>query len=248
MKKSYRWGLILAAVCLVGLVAGWLVFRFAINPADRIPEAETAQAAAEVLGAMLAGDAKLQKNATPVGGAEVYRAVSPAAVQGVAAVFTSPRGYAGEIRLMLGFDAGGNLRGMKVLRMQEHPDKGGKIATDEAWRRQLLFREGQPRNLENTDWRLKADGGGIDALSGATLSSRAVVAAVQTGLAWFRDHRTELVGEATGPIPPPAPPETPTPDPRVEDGGVTDSRLPAAVPLPKVAKTPPPITGKDLTE
>ena len=248
MRKNTRRGLILAAVCLVGLVVGWLVFHFAIGATDRIPEAEAAQAAADVLGAMLVGETKLQKNAAPIGGAEVYRAVSADSVQGVAAVFTSPKGYAGEIRLMLGFDPGGNLRGMKVLRQQEHPDKGGKIATDEAWRRQLLFREGQPRNLENTDWRLKADGGEIDALSGATISSQAVVATVQSGLAWFREHRVELVGEATGPTPPPATPETPTPDPRVEEGGVTDSRLPAAVPLPKVAKTPPPITGKDLTE
>mgnify|MGYP003413449676 CR=1 FL=1 len=47
-------------------------------------------------------------------------------------------------------------------------------------------------NPEESRWRLRRDGGDIDAISGATVSSRAVVAATRRAMQYFRRHRDEI--------------------------------------------------------
>ena len=46
------------------------------------------------------------------------------------------------------------------------------------------------------EWRVRADGGGFDQIAGATLTSRAVLAATQQGLRYFDSHREHLLGAA----------------------------------------------------
>lgn len=93
------------------------------------------------------------------------------------------QGYADMIRLLYGFDPACQcIRGIKVLKMTETPGLGDKIITDAAFR----------KNFEALDARLDAAGTGlanaivtvkhgskteawqIDAVSGATVSSKAV--------------------------------------------------------------------------
>jgi electron transport complex protein RnfG len=54
---------------------------------------------------------------------------------------------------------------------------------------QLAARSSDP---EESRWRLRKDGGDIDAISGATVSSRAVVAATRRAMQYFRLHRDEI--------------------------------------------------------
>jgi electron transport complex protein RnfG len=41
---------------------------------------------------------------------------------------------------------------------------------------------------------VKKDGGEFDQITGATISPRAVVAAVRKGLEFYREHRDEILG------------------------------------------------------
>lgn len=105
---------------------------------------------------------------------------------------TTGRGYAGDIELILGVDTDGKLLGVRVIAHAETPGLGDKIEIEkDDW---ILGFDG--RSLENTtkaQWRVKKDGGEIDALTGATITPRAVVEAVYGGLVFFRDHRGTLI-------------------------------------------------------
>lgn len=45
------------------------------------------------------------------------------------------------------------------------------------------------------DWALKRDHGAFDQLAGATVTSRAVIDALQDALRYFDEHRPALLGE-----------------------------------------------------
>ena len=85
-----------------------------------------------------------------------------------------PLGYSGTIRLVYGVDASGALTGVQVLEHTETPGLGAKITT--AWIDQF---KGKTRD----EVALKKDGGAIDAIAAATISSRAVTRAVHDGMA-----------------------------------------------------------------
>lgn len=102
------------------------------------------------------------------------------------------KGYAGDIRLILGIDAQGEILGARVLAHAETPGLGDKIdASHSDW---ILGFNGL--SLDNTplpQWRVNKDGGRFDAFSGATITPRGVVAAIREGLEFFRAHRTALL-------------------------------------------------------
>ena len=102
----------------------------------------------------------------------------------------SAHGYGGTIRLMIGVGAGGKLGQIRILEQQETPGLGARIL-QEPFQRQ--FRD---RDLARTNWRVRQDGGDLDAITGATISSRAVAEAVRTGLAVYAEHAAEI--ERTG--------------------------------------------------
>lgn len=84
---------------------------------------------------------------------------------GAAVQIATAEGYGGTINLMVGFDAGGSVTGLSVLRHQETPGLGAKIV-DQSFRQQFT---GQ-RPADRLD---------IQAITAATISSRAVERAVE---------------------------------------------------------------------
>jgi electron transport complex protein RnfG len=102
------------------------------------------------------------------------------------------RGYAGEIRLILGLDANGEILGVRVLSHAETPGLGDKIETaKDPWI--LGFNGLSLDNPPAQAWAVKKDGGHFDQFSGATITPRGVVAAVKQGLEFFQAHRDELL-------------------------------------------------------
>ena len=86
-------------------------------------------------------------------------------------------GYAGPIRLLIGLDAANRLTGVRAVSHRETTGIGDAIDTARsAW---ILRFNG----LSADDAALTADGGRIDAISGASVTSRAVVEGVQDALA-----------------------------------------------------------------
>lgn len=104
----------------------------------------------------------------------------------------SGQGYAGEISLIMGINAEGEILGVRVLSHAETPGLGDKI---EAEKDDWIFRfDGLSFNkLAEDKWKVKKDGGEFDQFSGATITPRAVVKAIKEGMDMFHQHRGELL-------------------------------------------------------
>lgn len=83
----------------------------------------------------------------------------------------SGSGYGGNIDIMVGLDSGFGIKGVSILSQTETPGVGNKI-TESSFTDQF-------KGLSASDIALKSEGGKIDAITGATISSRAVVDAIR---------------------------------------------------------------------
>jgi electron transport complex protein RnfG len=100
---------------------------------------------------------------------------------------TYPNGYNGNIRLLTGIDVQGELLGVRVIGHKETPGLGDKIETRKSdWIKGfagLSF-----KNLEQSLWKVKRDGGSFDQFTGATITPRAVISAAYQILEYFDEH------------------------------------------------------------
>lgn len=83
------------------------------------------------------------------------------------------KGFGGRMEIMVGIMLDGCISGYKLIDHKETPGLGTKVA-DEAFAGQF-----RGINPDRTDLRVKKDGGDIDAVTAATISSRAVIDAIR---------------------------------------------------------------------
>ena len=113
----------------------------------------------------------------------IYAGESPAAAL---FVVSARDGYSGPIRLLLGLDASGIVTGLSVLEHRETPGLGDGIES-RSWQEQFVGRSlGNPAG---DGWNIRGDGGEFDALTGASVSPRAVVKAVRETLEYYAANR-----------------------------------------------------------
>ncbi|SIP87023.1 electron transport complex protein RnfG [Alkalispirochaeta americana] len=106
---------------------------------------------------------------------EIFPATREGESVGYAVQSLSTNAYSGSIELMVGFDREGAVTGLSILRHQETPGLGARITEEEFRSRFVGLRPAeQPVAVVN-------DGGTVDAITAATISSRAVAEAVQRG-------------------------------------------------------------------
>lgn len=111
----------------------------------------------------------------------------------VAAVLNviAPNGYSGSIHMLVGIYYDGTLSGVRVISHRETPGLGDKI--DERRDDWILQFSGLSlQNPPTVRWKVKRDGGSFDQFTGATITPRAVVSAVQQALLYFEEHRDRL--------------------------------------------------------
>jgi Na+-translocating ferredoxin:NAD+ oxidoreductase subunit G len=113
--------------------------------------------------------------------------------QVVAVAFqTSSIGYSGPIGLLLAVTPDGVLIGVRVTSHTETPGLGDRIEVSKGdWI--LKFDGLSLTNPGPEHWRVKKDGGDFDALTGATITPRAVVKGVKEGLELFDQQRSALL-------------------------------------------------------
>ncbi len=87
----------------------------------------------------------------------------------------SNNGFGGKIELMVGFLVDGTINTFKVIEHKETPGLGSKI-TENKFSQQF-----HGINPGKQVFKVKQDGGEIDAVTAATISSRAVIDAIQRG-------------------------------------------------------------------
>lgn len=102
-------------------------------------------------------------------------------------VHTVTSGYAGDISMLVGVSNAGRVTGLVVQQLQETPGLGAKALTDTGFLSQFL----------NTDG-TAAIGGGIDALTGATVTSKAVARGVNSAVGFVTGADTASSATAWG--------------------------------------------------
>ncbi len=190
-------------IALLGGVA--LMASAAISVADWLTRADIAQRQLEDLQATLQQvvpvayyDNDLVRDAVTVNDGQrpviVYRARRNGQVQAVCYQVSAP-GYGNSAMVMImSVDRNGALLGVRVISHAETPGLGDKIELSRSdW---ILRFNG--RSLDDpppSGWAVKKDGGIFDQFTGATITPRALVKAVKSGLEFFAAHRMLLLDE-----------------------------------------------------
>lgn len=121
--------------------------------------------------------------------AVVYTALAAdKSVVGYAVEATSPKGFSGDVVLMVGFTPEGAVRNVNVLKQTETPGLGTKM-TDEGNNLIKSVQGKNPADMKLVDGHMKVvkDGGSVDALTAATISSRAYTDALDCAWAAFKE-------------------------------------------------------------
>lgn len=107
-------------------------------------------------------------------------------------LITQAQGYAGPIVLSVAITTDGRLIGSQVVEQQESPGLGDRLGDPRLhWLSQFNNRD------QGDHWALKRDQGDFDQLAGATVTSRAVIAALQDALSYFDEQRSVLLEGAS---------------------------------------------------
>ncbi len=101
---------------------------------------------------------------------------------------SSEAGYSGGITMLVGLRPDGALNGLCALRQNETPGLGAKIASSN----EPFMTQFAGRSLHSASWSVTRDGGDFDAITGATITSRAVIEAVKNALEAFQAYRATI--------------------------------------------------------
>jgi electron transport complex protein RnfG len=119
-------------------------------------------------------------------------------ITGLVLEATAPDGYSGDIALLIGLSAAGDVLGVRVTAHRETPGLGDYIDIAKSnWIR--LFDGHSLTRPELKLWKVKKDGGAFDSVAGATITPRAVVKAVRSALEYVDKHRAELLNTSASP-------------------------------------------------
>ncbi len=117
---------------------------------------------------------------------------------------TAVQGYADEIIMLVGVDNAGTVMGVVVLEAHETPGLGNRILTDHVFLSQFLSKSGSfTVETAGADAFAGASSGGatageeiaVDAISGATVSSKAVIRSINSAVAYVTG--TDIDSSAT---------------------------------------------------
>lgn len=173
MKSSLKnMVLVLLAITLVSSAAVGYVYSITEEPIAKAKAAKVTEALAEVLPEFDATEvAEVEMDGLPI---KVYTATKGGEVSGYAVETMTKQGFGGAVKLMVGFNAAREVYNIAVLEQNETPGLGTKM-TDEGNPLKVSFVGKNPADMTLA---VKKDGGDVDALTAATISSRAYVDAV----------------------------------------------------------------------
>jgi electron transport complex protein RnfG len=130
-------------------------------------------------------DNQPDKDAVEVEGRKIYPATKNGELLGYAVQSVSPKGYGGDIAVLIGVNLKGEVTGIEILKHAETPGLGNKIESSS-------FRESFTGLTKDSNIAVQKDGGLIEQFSGATISPRAVCEAVRDGLSFMDKAMAEV--------------------------------------------------------
>ncbi len=119
-------------------------------------------------------------------GKEIYRLRKGGEMAGYAFKTIGDEAYSGTITCLLGLSPEGVLKGIEIVQHGETPGLGSEIENCN-WRKQLVGKG--PKDMV---WKARKDGGDVDQISGATISSRAVLNCIEKGRTYLEENRAAI--------------------------------------------------------
>lgn len=167
MKQLIKFGLILGVICLTATLVLALTYQITRPKIEEKLRIEEEQALKEIL----PDAASFNKKA--IDGIDYFEASKGKDLIGYCVRVTA-NGYNGFIRLMVGIDLNGIIKGVRILEHYETPGLGEKISEIKLGEKDPWFlRQFVGKSAKTVV--IKKD---IDAITGATISSRAVCEAI----------------------------------------------------------------------
>lgn len=106
---------------------------------------------------------------------------------GAAVKTFSNNGFNGKIELMVGLLTDGTINAISVLSQSETPGLGANMTNDK------FIGQFDGKNPSSWSLQVKKDGGDVDAITAATISSRAFTGAVKTACEGFEANKAQFV-------------------------------------------------------
>ena len=159
---------------VVGALLGWVasVTNEPIAAAADAAQTEAIKAVAPDFDTV--GEAT-EQNSTNGEPATIFPVLRGGQVVGHAVKAVTKNGFGGKVTVMIGFDAEGAISGYAVLNHAETPGLGSKMPD---WFQKGAKGDVIGKNPAKNDLRVSKDGGEVDAITAATISSRAFLDAV----------------------------------------------------------------------
>ncbi len=176
MNQLFKFGLILSLICFIATLVLAVTYQITspkIEEQKRIEEKEALQVVMPQAASF--GEEK------SVDGIDYFEAFDQDKKLLGYCVKTVGTGYSGFIRMMVGLDRQGTIEGLEVLEQQETPGLGARIEEVRPGEKDAWFLR-QFNGKKSADIELRKD---ISAITGATISSKAVVSAVKKTAAEF---------------------------------------------------------------
>ena len=181
----------LLGVSVLSALALGYVYQITKEPIARAKDEKTLDAISEVVGDFDNNPFAEKTTVSAPGGKyklELYPARENGIITAVAVKTFSDNGFGGRIELIVGLLRDGTITGYKVLSQKETPGLGTKIAEEDF--------AGQFVGLNSylDDISLTRSGGSIDAVTGATISSKAVIDAVGKAVETYKKFNAGATG------------------------------------------------------
>ena len=201
--------LVLTGISLFAAAALASIYTVTKEPIEASKIARQQQAISEVLPPFDRLEPPVQVRVAGIGTFTVHSAFDNRHnFAGAAVESFSKKGFGGEIKVMVGFDSEGNIVNYSVLEQKETPGLGTKITDwfkpeanpEKSLIEKLLGLEAKTeerkssvigKNPGHDGLTVTKDGGEIDAITAATISSRAFLEAVQHAYSAFQTSQTE---------------------------------------------------------
>lgn len=199
-------GLFLGAV---GLISAVVLTLFSQKVAEPIEAARLRTLNSALLQVLPVFDNQPSRNVVEYDGVRFMGAAEKGKLIAVAAEASSP-GYAGPITALIGFDPDGKILAVLITAQGETPGLGANVCERKFSKTIFNFFQPTPEGLppnwfldqfdgktaaKNSGWKVKKDGGDIDYVTGATVTSRAITKLVSDASSVFAANRTELLAK-----------------------------------------------------
>ena len=199
--KIIHYTIVLGVICLIAAFGVAGTFRMTKTNIDEKAEADKAAAQSVALGIEAGSQVSFETI-----NADVAKALNTSGeVLGYAAV-AEAQGYGGKVQVMVGMDTRGEkIIGLKIVQQSETPGLGSRIEeikSDKTWFRILTGRAGNAKQetmpeflkqfIGRTPENVRLEGANsIQAITGATISSAALVVATRSAVEKIRNARPE---------------------------------------------------------